>query len=477
MAILVESQQIADRSLRHMQRRVIDRLAVVRRQLRGHLLVEGLFWTLLAAIGAAALSLALDWLLRLSLPTRLALAVVGGAAVLAVAFRRLVAPLWLRLDDLDLAELLDRRTRGVGQQISNVLQLPDLLAGADHASPGMVHAAVGTSAIALDRIDLTATLDTPRLRRLLLGCGAWLLLAVGFALLFPATASLWARRWFAGSDVRWPQATYLGIAGLSEDGHLLVPRGEQSLVQIDARPRFLPGDHPGTWHVAGRGEKLVIESAQPPQSQPPGQVMVSYRMAGGSTRGSFAVQFDESSFRYELPPLVEPAELSITGGDDWLAPIVVEPLDRPTVSSLQITATLPGSDKAQTQTVGEAGTQFLYLPQTRLELRLVADQPLASCELSDKGASVPGWLRVDNRSYALQWTMSESMALEFRLVGQRGALSSKPYFLAIGLLHDREPRLTIRSAGVGRRVTPAARIPLAVHATDDFALAALNLEV
>ena len=57
--------------------------------------------------------------------------------------------------------------------------------------------------------------------------------------------------------------------------------------------------------------------------------------------------------------------------------------------------------------------------------------------------------------------MKESLALEFRLTGQRGALSSKPYFLAIGVLKDREPRVTIRSSGVGRRVTPVARIPLA----------------
>ena len=42
---------------------------------------------------------------------------------------------------------------------------------------------------------------------------------------------------------------------------------------------------------------------------------------------------------------------------------------------------------------------------------------------------------------------------------------------------DREPRLTLRSAGVGKRVTPQARIPLAIHAADDFGLADLALEI
>ncbi len=87
-----------------------------------------------------------------------------------------------------------------------------------------------------------------------------------------------------------------------------------------------------------------------------------------------------------------------------------------------------------------------------------------------------GWQRVDERTYTLAWTMNESLALEFRLTGQRGALGSKPTFLAIGLLKDREPRVTIRSSGVSRRVTPVARIPLSIRVNDDFGVASLALE-
>ncbi len=67
--------------------------------------------------------------------------------------------------------------------------------------------------------------------------------------------------------------------------------------------------------------------------------------------------------------------------------------------------------------------------------------------------------------------------MELRLVSAASGLASKPYFLTIGLLYDREPRLTLRSAGVGKRVTPQARIPLAIHAADDFGLADLALEI
>ena len=56
-------------------------------------------------------------------------------------------------------------------------------------------------------------------------------------------------------------------------------------------------------------------------------------------------------------------------------------------------------------------------------------------------------------------------------------LSSKPSFLSLGLLKDREPRLALRAVGVGSRVTPVATIPLTIGATDDIGLAALRLQI
>ncbi len=87
------------------------------------------------------------------------------------------------------------------------------------------------------------------------------------------------------------------------------------------------------------------------------------------------------------------------------------------------------------------------------------------------------WSGSGDADFRLRWTMKESETLELRLVSQESGLASKPYFLTVGLLVDREPRLTLRSSGVGRRVTPQARIPLAIHAADDFGLVDLAIEV
>ncbi|HEV3021803.1 MAG TPA: hypothetical protein VGX76_05030, partial [Pirellulales bacterium] len=468
-----EHEAVPD-ELRGAQRAVQRRLAVVRRALRMHLLAEGVFWLTCTLFVAAAVTLVLDLVFRFNLSTRLGLLAVAVAAILWIAARRLVRPLLLPLDNLDLAELLDRRVRGVGQHISNVLQLPELLAHRHYASSSMVHAAVVQCAASLERVDLVATLDAERRRKLLLATGALVLLAASFSVLWPQTARLWARRWLAGSNVRWPQNTYLSVGGLGEGMKLLVPRGEIALVRIDARPHF--GGAPNQWILTGRGEPLVVEGIEAPQSQPPEQVSISYRLADGSPRRGNATQYDETNFRYELPPLAEAVDLYITGGDDWLGPITVEPIDRPAISELEITALRPGASVPRTERVGEGTTQLLYLSETKLQLRLVANEPLASAEALDKGLPVGLWRRVDERAYTLDWTMKDSLALEFRLVGRLGGLASKPYFLAIGLLKDREPRVTIQSSGVGRRVTPVARIPLSLRATDDFGVASLALD-
>lgn len=471
----IEEPPVVSNTLRQAQRSVLRRLEKVRRALRLYLLVEGLSWVVAAVLIAIVTTLVTDRLLRFNLPTRLGLLAIALAAISYVVAQRLIRPLLLPLVDLDLAEIIDRRVPGVGQRISNVLQLPELLRSKGHSSPSMIHATVVECAEALGRIDLAGALNSQRRRKRLIACSAAVLLAVGWCAVWPATAELWARRWLAGSTVRWPQRTYLSLEGLDDATTLLVPRGELSLLHITANPKFSGSS--GAWLLAGRGEPLVVESAEPPDSRPPDQVSISYLLADGDRRRGNAEQFGETSFRYELPPLAEPVELSIYGGDDWLGPITIEPIDRPAVSTLEITARWPGSTEARTEKVGEGNSQLLFLPKTQLELRLVANQPLESAEALDKLLPVSGWEKIDESTYLLRWTMQESMALEFRLKGQRGGLASKPYFLAIGLLKDREPRVTIRSSGVGRRVTPVARIPLTLRANDDFGLASLALDL
>ncbi|MBI3468019.1 MAG: hypothetical protein HY000_33850 [Planctomycetes bacterium] len=326
-----------------------------------------------------------------------------------------------------------------------MLQLPRLLERPGQASPSMVRAAVLEQASALEQTDLASVLDARRQLGFVILLAAELLLPAAFCLLFPSTAGLWAQRWLFGSNVRWPQAIYLAVVGLDGD-RMLAPRGEPLVLQLVAKP----------------------ESRNVPD-----QVGLRYWPQGGASKRASFVKFGDNDFRYELRPVQEPLEFSVVGGDDWLGPIRVEPIDRPSIEDITLVARDP---RGQTRTFHGGDSQLLFLPSTGLELQVTSRVPLQDASLAAKTGTAPAFERLDARTYTSRWTMSEALALEIRLTGEVGSLNSRPYELSIGLLKDREPRVTVRSTGVGPRVTAVAHIPLVVRATDDFGLTQLAME-
>ena len=343
--------------------------------MRAHLFWEGLAWTVAAVVGLAALSLLIDRWLRPELSSRLMLLALAVAAVAAVAWRLLITPMGLKLADLDLAELLDRRLPGTGQRIANVLQLPELLErGKIDGSPAMIEAAVNEDAAELENIDLRATLNVNRRRIVVALLVATSAVAILFYVLFPTVATVWTKRWLGGSNLRWPQHTYLSMLGLNDEGKLLVPRNESAIIEVETQPEF-EQDGDG-WRVAGRGKEVLIASPAKPQSEVPERVSIDYRLASGTRKQGTLTHTEGSKFRYELPPLAEPATITLEGGDDWTAPVEIEPIDRPTVKDVTITAKTPGRQEPEIIHAGQPDAQLLFLPTTKLEIALTSDQPL-----------------------------------------------------------------------------------------------------
>lgn len=463
------------RFLAECRQSVQDRLARVRWRLRGQLLVEGVAWVLVAAVTLAAVTLICDRLTRPEWMVRATLLILSLAAIIYVAVRRLYQPISLRLNDLDLAELLERRQRGTGQLLTNVLLLPQLRQTDPSASPAMIQAAVRDDFAALQRIDLNATFDEKRRRNYVMLLIGALIPLITFLVASPATASLWARRWFVGAEIRWPQKTYLNIIGLGDAKNLRVPRGEAYLLQLNSQPEFEPGE--GYWKLNGRGQTLIIESRQRPVSTQPDAVSLRLILPDSSQRNGTFVHYSGGQFRYELPPLFEPAEFTVTGGDDWFGPIRIEPIDRPSVEQLIITAHTPGRSEPEIIKAGDAEKQLLFLPSTRLELDIHTTQPLTSANIAISGTDEKHALvKLADKHYRFAWEMKEPVTFEAQLQSENG-LESKPYFLTLGILNDRPPRLTLRSSGVGRRITPVARVPLVLRAMDDFGIANLSLEL
>ena len=464
-------------TLRGEQRSLRAQLARLRGRLHLQLLLELATDAVVVLTATAAVLVFLDWLFRFALPVRVvlrSLCLLGLLAFLGVrVFRR-----WRtsRLDELSLAVTLDRFRPGVGQQIADVLQLPDLLADPkESASPAMVRLAVQQACAALTRSDWRNLWNW---KRTALHAGA-LLLGLSIPILFrvglPDVARLSVARWLLGSNERWPQQTYLTVMGLDARGRLVAPRDERFLIEVRTDlPLLEPrGDR---WKVGGRGEPLLIRR-KPAKSTTPDAVRIRERTAEGSTRSGTMVEADPVRFRYEFPPSPKSSKFDLVGGDDWLGPITVERVDRPSLAETRLQVKEPGSAADGWRTLSGPLQHLLFMPDSEVELTLVASEKLADIQLKVHPEGAPVLKRVDERTYTGRWTLKEATTLEILLISAKTRLSSRPSFLSLGLLRDREPRLALRALGVSSRITPVATIPLSIGATDDLGLAALRLQI
>jgi len=461
------------------QRALRDELAKLRGRLGLQLELEMAVDAVTLLVSAGAVLVLLDWWFRLGLSSRFFLLtlVVGsvGALVIARAIRNAKAA---RLDDLSLAMVLDQHRPGTGQKIADVLQLPGLLDDRDStASPAMVRLAVHRATEALALSDWRSLWNTRRTFARLAGLAAGLLIPLAFALLAPQAARLSLDRWLLGSSERWPQTNYLTVMGLGTDGRLMVPRDERFLLEVRSDLPIVEPSKAGKWLAGGRGSEPLVLGRKPEKPVPPSTVTLRERTRDGKVRDSILTATGPGRFRHEFPPTSVASTFELSGGDDWLGPIAIDRVDRPTLAGIKLKVKEPGSTEKGFREIEDPRQHLLFFADTELDLTLIGSEPLASTRLDVHPGTPPGIERINPRTYEAKWSLKDALTLEVILTSSRTGLNSKPAFFSIGLLKDREPRVTLRAVGVGARVTPVATIPLTVASTDDIGLAALRIKI
>jgi len=462
-------------SLHEEQTLLRARLARSRRSLRLQMALEFGLDAVAGAVLAGMALVALDAWLRLGLSARQVLLGVGLIGlVAALAIRSTPRIRAARLDDLGLAMTLDRFRPGTAQQVADVLQLPEQLGEArSTASPALVRLAVRRASESLAEADWRAHWNRGRTASRALALLGAILVPVAFARLAPAAARLSLARWLLGSTERWPQKTYLTVTGLGDRDRILAPRDEPFALEVRADLPAVEARGFG-WSLPGRGEPLAIRH-RPETPAIPEAVRLRERTAEGGIRDAVMTAIGPGRFRHELPPSATSSEFDLVGGDDWLGPIRVERVDRPSLEAIKLRVRDPGAPGNAFRAIEDTRQHLIFLPDTEVELTLVGTEPIARTRLDVHPGSPPGLARVDPRTFAARWTLREATTLEIQLTSDGTGLASKPTFLSLGLLKDREPRVTLRAQGVGVHVTPVATIPLTLAATDDLGLASLRL--
>src|SRR5439155_10929872 len=176
-------------------------------------------------------------------------------------------------------------------------------------------------------------------------------------------------------------------------------------------------------------------------------------------------------FRYDLPAVEATTQVEIEGGDEYLGPFLIEPIDRPRIAELKLTSQHPAESAPQVHTFNGQEADLSFLPQTKLKLEFASNVPIAQAKV--KGPAPPQ--RIDDRHFAIEWAHTQAQQIEIELIGTQANLASLPTPVTIGLKIDQPPRVSLAYSGVRQRVAPTAKIPLTILARDDYGVASVDV--
>ncbi len=439
-------------------RRQLTRL---RRRARASLVLRGLARLVLASLGLAALSFALDRPLRLAWETRAALLAIAVTLELALVWRWLVRPLTTPLPDDELARMVERVHPQLEWRLVSAVQFADAAwrPSADTSLPLAAQVIADAEALAAAPA-LSFGRAVPG--RPVARTAGWALLALGVAAAagwsWPHTARTWLlRNVLLSVSERWPQDTHLQLLLEAPDGRIAVPHGGDLALLVEATG-VIP-------------RRVVLDS-----DLPGGAGSMAFDVLGG--RSSAGAQ----RFRTVLDRITEPFQLSIHGGDAALGPYRVEVVHRPWVESLRLAVEPPAYTGLEARSFELESTDVALPVGTQVRALARISAPLQrgwlEVEAADPAVVHTGVVSDGGRALAVELTLQETERLRLRVQDGNGFGLDAPVRFTLRAQADRAPQVSLALRGVGPNVTRRARLRYQVAASDDYGLGggALHLQ-
>jgi hypothetical protein len=421
----------------------------------------------LAALLSAAIlaTFAVDYgvyLLTFQLMTvaqRLAVSGLCAAGLLAAAWKGFLRPLLAPLPDEDLALMLERRHRHLGERFISALYFarfgdPERLG----ISAELVERVREQARAAAETAGVGAVIRRDRLFKSAgLALGAIALIS-GLGLWRPALFSLWFQRNVLLAEERWPRDTRLSVAN---GARIRVARGEPLLVTMNADPAHVVPDRI-VLHLKFSTADAVEETVE--------------RSVDGSP--TYLKKFDA---------VTEPFIFWATGNDDRTPDCVVEIAEPPQLAEVSIAIRKPEYMRMPPAEIpGTAGTLNVPLGSI-LVLRATATKDLQRaaiyvdgletglCSLLTSGSGTTRTLTAQLR-FEPEKPFRPAKDLRVALTDREGYTNSRAAQYKVALLPDRPPAVQFAAQGLGSNITLKARIPYVIEAQDDYGLRAFILE-
>jgi hypothetical protein len=411
--------------------------------------------------------LGFDWLIEPPRPLRAALQVALGAGLLYVVYRYLLARLFVRLRNRNMALLLERKFRQLGDSLLTAVELSQQPQHAAEFNPDMlarVHREALASAACVNLGDVFNA--RPLARRITLAA-ALVTAVVVFALAAPEALGTFARRGLLLSDELWPRKTSLEVEGFDEHSRVKIARGSDwpLVVKADAAP--------------GREVPEVVEVRY--------STIEGVRGRENMSREGVVAPGDASfqPYAYTFKSVLAPLEFYVVGGDDRAGPYYLDVVDSPTISRMTLRCEFPPYTRRAARDIPVAGLMQLPLG-TQITILAESNKPLVDVQIDDAAdekvplthhiplAAESGAPR-KNFEFTLP-RLDADKTLHFTLRDADGITSREAIRLAISALADEPPQVDVALQGIGTAITPAARLPAAGQVSDDYGVAKVWFE-
>ena len=179
------------------------------------------------------------------------------------------------------------------------------------------------------------------------------------------------------------------------------------------------------------------------------------------------------SFRYDLSAVEVPTTVEAEGGDDDTGEFLIEPVDRPRITSLELTSQHPTEQKPTKHDFSGEDADLSFLPKTRLQLTFAANVPIAEAHVANAPATVE---RIGPDQFQISWEQNKAVAMQIELLSEKAHLLSLPTPVTIGLKVDQPPRVSLSFSGVRQRITADGDDPADdFGASDDYGVAKIDL--
>ncbi|MFA7235520.1 MAG: hypothetical protein WC058_01535 [Phycisphaeraceae bacterium] len=452
------------------------RLGALRRRIGLWIALDAMSLLALAVVALVAASLLLDWFFHLDRPQRLVMLLLMLAAAAHILFHRLLRPLSRNPDDQSLCVAVEHHHPELADQLISALQFAQI---GDNDSPGssrpLMNATIAQSENLARAIDFTDIIDRRAHRRHLARGGAALLTLLAAMILMPSTLSIWFHRNILLSDLGWPQRTHLHVRGLDADGVLLLPRGDDLELHVQADTQ---GEIPQAVYV----DYKITTSGHTTDNPAPTSSSTSVGGGGSGGGGEQMVGLGDGLFSAMFPNVLEEMRFRVRGGDavmptrGWYQLRLV---DRPAVSAMQLTVDPPAYTQLPPQVLPSDQSAYVMPAGGAVHLRITASKPLSGATIA-LGDTPLGPMTCDDPA-RLVWRFTVEPAalqrgsLAVSLTDAEGLPSKRPTRIELRPTPDKSPVVRVKLEGIGDLMTPRALLPIRIEANDDFAVTALTL--